>query len=194
MKRTGYIAMQRLKSLKGQHVDLNTEDSDKTIRINSRTYTTEASIIGFQCKPRAGIALTHNIYGAEFEPGLNSGISGVSIIGIASRPQMKGTVAGAVTGEVICHETKLEGGSGRTITGPACVLRCFNELKSSPSGGVYIINVDTHGDVVPWSGLGKFPDDGQIAKTSDDKDTGTKGWIKVKIGTLTGYIDVGSLA
>lgn len=193
MKRVGYIAMQRLKSLKGQHVDLNTEDSDKTIRINSRTYPTAASIIGFQCKPRAGAAMSNNIYGAEIEPGLNSGISGTSIIGIALRPQMKGSVEGAVTGGIICAEAMLEGGQGRTLTGPACVLRCYQQLKSSPSGGVYILNVDTHGDVVPWSGLGKFPDDGQIAKTNEDKDAGTKGWIKVKIGTLTGYIDVGTL-
>lgn len=187
MKRTGYIAMQRLKSLKGQHVDLQTVDNDKTIRINSRTYDADASIIGFQCKPRAGATMTHNIYGAEFEPGLNSGIGGVAVIGIASRPQLKGSVEGAVTGEVMCHETKLEGGSGRTITGPASVLRCYNELKSSPSGGVYIINADTHGDVVPWSGLAKLPDDGQIAQLGTAP-TSLADWIKVKIGASVRYI------
>jgi hypothetical protein len=195
MKRIGYIAMQRLKSLKGQHVELNTEDSDKTIRINSRTYTVAASIIGMQCKPRAGVVMTNNIYGAEFEPGMNDGYAGVSVIGVASRPTLKGAT-GNMSGEIIAYEASLGSSAtgARTVTNPLCCLRAYNNFRGTATGGIYIIHADTHGDIVPWSGLGKFPDDSQLAKTNEDKYTGTLGWIKVKIGTLTGYIAVGSLA
>ncbi len=94
-----------------------------------------------------------------------------------------------MTGGIICAETMLEGGQGRTLTGPACVLRCYNNLKSSPSGGVYIINLDTHGDVVPWSGFAKLPNDGQIAYES-----GGTGWIKFRIGAKHGEVAVTSMS
>jgi hypothetical protein len=195
MKRTGYIAMQRLKSLKGQHVDLQTEDSDKTIRINSRTYTVAASIIGMQCKPRAGVVMTNNIYGAEFEPGMNDGYAGVSVIGVASRPTLKGAT-GNLSGEVIAFEASLGSSatSTRTVTSPLCCLRAYNNFRGTATGGIYIIHADTHGDIVPWSGLAKLPNDGQIAKYNEDKTGATVGWIKVKIGTYTGYVRVESLA
>jgi len=188
MNRTGYIAMQRLKSLKGQHVNLDTEDSDKTIRINSRTYTVAASIIGMQCKPRAGVAMTQNIYGAEFEPGMNDGFAGVNVIGIASRPQLKGAT-GNISGEVVAYEAMLESSAtgARTVTNPLCCLRAFNNFRGTATGGIYIIHADTHGDIVPWAGLAKLPDDGQIAQLGTPPTT-LADWIKVKIGAQVRYI------
>jgi len=190
MKRTGYIAMQRLKSLKGQHVDLQTEDSDKTIRINSRTYTVAASIIGMQCKPRAGVLMTNNIYGAEFEPGMNDTFGGVSVIGVASRPTLKGAT-GNLSGEIIAYEASLGSSAtgARTVTKPLCGLRAYNNFRGTATDGIYIIHADTHGDIVPWSGFAKLPNDGQIAFES-----GGTGWIKFRIGAKHGQVAVTSMS
>lgn len=190
MKRTGYIAMQRLKSLKGQHVELDTEDSDKTIRLNCRTYLVAASIIGMQCKPRAGVVMTNNIYGAEFEPGMNDGYAGVSVIGVASRPTLKGA-SGNMSGEIIAYEASLGSFSTsvRTVTLPLCALRAYNNFRGTATAGIYIIHADTHGDIVPWSGFAKLPNDGQLAY-----ETGGTGWIKVRIGAKHGQIAVTSMS
>ncbi len=193
MKRIGYIAMQRLKSLSGQHVYLDTADSDKTIRLNSRTYTVAASIIGMQSKPRAGVVMTDNIYGAEYEPGINEGFAAKGVIGVAARPTIKASVAspgGNLTGEIIAFEANVgtDSPSTRTITGPVSCLRAYNNLYGTITNGVFIIVADVHGGTVAWTGFAKLPDDsGNLADLASAVTT-VNGVIKVKIGTTTGYI------
>jgi len=189
MKRIGFIAAQRIKSIKGQHIAWDTEDSDKTIRLNSRTYTVAASIIGMQSKPRAGVAMTDNIYGAEFEPGINAGYTGVSIIGVASRPQPKNGT-GNLSGDIKCFEAVLEQGGTRTIAGTASCLHATNNMDKLPTGGVYVIHVPAAGGGAggDWSGFAKLVDDGgAIADLASAVGT-VNGVIKVKIGTTTCYI------
>ncbi|MDV2504626.1 MAG: hypothetical protein RX318_11830 [bacterium] len=185
MKRIGYIAAQRIKSLKGQHIDWQTEDSDKTIRINSRTYTVAASIIGMQCKPRYGVNMTNNIYGAEFEPGCSTGsvFTGQGIIGVAARCRMKG---GSLSGEVIAFEGKLEYGDlGKTVAKPAAVLRCDLSSKRTFTQGAFPIHVLPPGDNTNWTAFALIPTAGALASTGGTPGavTGATGWIKVIIGT-----------
>jgi len=139
----------------GTHLSLQTDSSDKNVRINNQTYTTAASIVGMQCKPRAGVAMTAGIYGAEFEPGINSGFAGVSICGVASRPTIKGTAAGNITGVVDCFEAALgsDTGSVRTITGPMSCLHAINNTHGTVTNGIFVINADAAGGNTAWTGF-----------------------------------------
>jgi hypothetical protein len=188
MKRIGYIAAQRIKSLKGQHICWDTADSDKTIRLNSRTYSVAASIIGVQTKPRAGVAMTDEIIGMESMPGINSGFTGKGIVCFKAEPYL-GSTAGALSGDVRGYEVSLGKPSGAgTISGTMSGVKFINNANGTITGGIYPIYVLTHGDTLAWSGFAKLPDDDQIA---DDDATGTgtiTGWIKVTVGSSTRYI------
>jgi len=174
------------------HLRINTNptNSDKTIQLNSQTYTVDNSIIGFQSKPRAGVTLTHNIYGAEFEPGINDGFNGVGIVGVASRPTIKGTTTD-LSGSVYAFEADIGSPSDSTgtITGTGAALKAFNSFHGTVTGGVYVIDVLDAGGNKAWDGLVKLPDDDQIASKDEAGTSGTKaGWIKVKVGDTVGYI------
>ncbi len=187
MKKTGYIAMQRLKSLTGQNVSFDTADSNKTFRFNSRTYTVAASIIGMQTKPRAGVNMTNEIIGMESMPGINSGYTGVGIVCFKAEPYL-GSTAGALSGDVRGYEVSLGKPTGAgTISGTMSGMKLINNANNTITGGVYCFHVLTHGDTLPWSGFAKLPDDGQIASSSENPST-INGWIKVTIGALTRYI------
>ena len=189
MARKVYTIMQRLKSLSGQHVNWNTADSDKQFRFNNRTYTVAASIIGLQTKPRAGVNMTNDVIGMESSPGVNSGFTGTGIVCFKAEPNI-GSTAGALSGDVRGYECSLGKPSGAgTITGTASCLKCINNTNATITGGVYCLHVVTHGDTKAWDGLALLPDDSQIAKTNEDKTAGTKGWVKVKIGSTVYYLN-----
>ena len=188
MKKVGYIAAQRLKSLKGQHVAWDTEDSDKNIRLNSRTYTVAASIIGVQTKPRAGVVMANEIIGMESMPGMNSGYAGVGIVCFKAEPYL-GSTHGAMSGDVRGYEVSLGAPSGGgTIAGVISGMKFNNNCAKAPTGGVYMLHALTHGDTVPWNGLANLPADSQIAGATVPLTL--SGWIKVKIGANVRYIGV----
>jgi hypothetical protein len=172
------------------HVLLNTYNSDKSVRINSRTYASAASIIGAQTKPRAGVNMTNDIIGIESSPGLNSGFA--STAGIACYKAEPYINAGTttITGDVRAYEASVgkPTGSG-TITGAMSCLKCINNGVATVTGGVYPIHVVTHGDSLAWEGFALLPDDDSIAAVdnstilADIKETANAGWIKVQVGT-----------
>lgn len=186
MRKT-YTIMQRLKSLSGQHVAWNTIDSDKTFRFNSRTYTSEASIIGLQTKPRAGVAMTHEIIGMEAMPGVNSGFTGVGIVCFKAEPYL-GSTHGALSGDVRGYEVSLGAPSGGgTISGIISGMKFINNCAKAPTGGVFMLYATTHGDIIPWDGMANLPNDGHLAQLATAPTT-LSDWIKVKIGASTRYI------
>lgn len=188
MARKQFTIMQRLKSLSAQHVELNTVSSDKTIRLNSRTYTIAASIIGVQTKPRAGVDMTNDVIGMESQPGLNSGFSSTAGIVCYKASPVIGTTAGAITGDVRCYEATLGKPSGAgTVTGTMSCLKAMNNANNTITGGAYVIHVVTHGDTKAWDGLALLPNDGQIAQAGTAPTT-LADWIKVKIGSNVRYI------
>ncbi len=188
MARREFTIMQRLKSLTGQHVALDTVSSDKTMRFNSRTYTIAASIIGLQTKPRAGVNMTNDVIGMESSPGLNSGFSSTAgIVCYKAEPSI-GSTALTITGDVRGYEASLGKPSGAgTITGTMSCLKAINNANGTITGGVYVVHVVTHGDTLPWSGFALLPNDGQIAQAGTAPTT-LADWIKVKIGTGVRYI------
>ena len=176
------------------HFCLETLAAGKTLRINSRTYvdTASESIIGFQCKPRAGNTRTASIYGAEMEPGLNDTFGGTSLIGFASRPILEGTT-GDLSGDVRAYEASIgsDSGSSRTIAGVASALWVDNNFYGTVTGGVYVIHVpNPGGGTVSWSGLLNLVDDGGNLADLASAVATVVGAIKVKIGSQVGYLPV----
>ena len=160
----------------------------KTVRINSQTYTSAASIIGLQTKPRAGVNMTNDIIGIESMPGMNSVFTNsAGIVCFKAEPYIHAT-AGAITGDVRAFEASLGKPTGAgTITGTLSILKCINNANATITGGVYVLHVVTHGDTKAWDGLALLPNDGQIAQAGTAPTT-LADWIKVKIGTGVRYI------
>jgi hypothetical protein len=174
------------------HLLLETLAAGKNVRINSRTYTDTASesIIGFQSKPRAGNTRTAGVYGGELEPGFNDTFGGTSLVGLASRPTLKGTT-GNLSGDVRAYEASIgsDSGSTRVISGVASCLWADNNFHGTITGGVYVIHVpNASGGNVAWSGFAKLVDDGGNIADLASAVTTVNGAIKVKIGTTDAYI------
>ncbi len=182
----------QVQSYPGTHLCLNTQNSNKNVRINNQTFDTAASIVGMQCKPRAGVAMTSGIYGAEFEPGINSGFVGTSLIGVASRPTLKGTAAGNLSGDVRAYEASVgaDTGSVRTIAGTVSCLWCDNNFHGTVTGGVYAIHIpNAAGGNVAWGGVMKLVDNGgTIADLASAVTGNATGVFKVMIGAVAGYV------
>jgi len=181
------------------HMHLDTEDDEKNVRINSRDYAiTSGEHCAMQSKPNVSVGGTTGITAFEASPRFASGCKGSKLVGIMSNPILKGGVQG-VTGDLSsamrCYEGKLESdtGSSRTVA-EAYVLHAMQALHGTVTDGPWVIGVDAGGGNVAWAGFGKFPNDGQVANNNDSQAGGQVGWLKVKIGTLTGYIQVESLA
>ncbi len=175
----------------GDHLLISTYESTKTVRVNSRTYTVAASIVGMQTKPRAGVAMTDDIIGIESMPGVNSTFTGKGIACFKAEPYW-GATAGALSGDVRGYEVTLGKPTGAgAVSGGVYGMMLYNNCNSAGgaiTNGIYPLYIATAGDNMAWSGFAVFPDDGQIATTSGDKSGGTKGWVKVLIGSSTYYL------
>lgn len=192
-RKIGYIAAQRIKGMKGEHINWDTEDDDKTIRLNSRDYVaTSGNFIGFQAKPAIAADGTAEIKGCEISPRVKDTFGCDTMIGVLSDCILKGT-SGNLTGRLCSFQGQLtdENSAGRTITGVASILDAWHQLAGHTfTGGVYVINVRAAGGATPWSGFAVLPDDGQIATDTGTPGvvTGATGWIKVMVGSATRYI------
>jgi len=164
--------------------------------VGSGTHTvyTQDSLIGFQCKPRAGATMNANIYGAEFEPGLNSGVAGTGLVGVASRPVLKGSAGGDLSGDVRCYEGSLgsDASGGRTISGVASYLWCdANWSGCTITGGVAIIHMPaTAADQINWLALLQADDTIAANAGSPASLPANTGYIRVKIGSVIGKIAI----
>ncbi len=130
----------------------------KTVRINSQTYLTDASIIGLQTKPRAGAIQTNDVIGIESMPGL--GVTAITstqgIVCFKAEPYIHAT-AGAITGDVRGFEVSLgcPAGAG-TIGGVLCGVKLINNTAKAVTGGIYPFYAPAPGDAQAWSGFAKI--------------------------------------
>ena len=113
-----------------QNWEFRTQDLSKTIRLNSQTDSTTASgdLIGFQSKPRTGVAGTQSVYGCQVSAQISSGIalsSSGSIIGGHFDVYVRGTAAGTIAGDVrgLQIELTTDDAGVRDITGYVTGLR-----------------------------------------------------------------------
>ncbi len=178
------------------HLLLNTQASDKNVRINSRTYTVDASIVGAQIKPAAGVALTNGLIGLEVEPRVNDTFAGTNIHAIYAAPWKRGTgAAGNLSGDFLAVEGKLQSDSGYTgtITGPAAVLRAINSLHGTVTTGPVVIYANQHEGNVAWTALleGAEALGTHSLTTASDKTGNTKsGTIKVRFNNTLYHIQL----
>ena len=196
MKRIGYIAAQRIKSLKGQHIAWNTEDDDKNVRLNSRSYTaTSGESTAVQSKPRASVGGTIAIIAFEAGPGFNDGIGGSHLVGFKSDCYLKGS-SGTLTGEVRAFQGQVtdENVAGRTFGGDVVVgLWAWHQLAAHTfNGHVVALKTQNAGGGKGWDAWAKFEGDqgGIWHKDPTTEPTNAAGYIKVLFGTTARYIQL----
>jgi len=119
------------------HFDIQTGVDSKTIRINSRNYTSSGNFIGFQCKPAQNVAGA-DIKGMEISPRVNSGFAMTgSVIGAHIDAFLKGTAAGTITGDVRALNLELvtDDAGTRDITGNVTFIRLRGAFSAGTVSG-----------------------------------------------------------
>lgn len=123
--------------------EFRTQDLSKTIRLNSQTDTTTASgdLIGFQSKPRTGVAGTQSVYGCQLSAQVSDGIalsSSGSLIGGHIDVYARGTSAGTIAGDVrgLQIELTTDDAGTRDITGYVTGLRIRKVFSAGTVSGV----------------------------------------------------------
>ena len=123
--------------------ELRTQNLSKTIRLNSQTDsdTTSGDLIGFQSKPRTGVAGTQNVYGCQISAQISNGIaltSSGSIIGGHFDVYLRGTSAGTIAGDVRGLQIELtsDDAGTRTISGYVTGLRIRMAFSAGTVTGI----------------------------------------------------------
>ena len=124
-----------------QNWELRTQDLSKTIRLNSQTDSTTASgdLIGFQSKPRTGVAGTQTVYGCQIGSQISNGIAITgSIVGGHFDVYVRGTAAGTITGDVRGLQVELvtDDAGTRDITGHVTGIRIRKAFSAGTVSGV----------------------------------------------------------
>lgn len=121
----------------------NTQDLSKTIRLNSQTdsTTTSGDLIGFQSKPRTGVAGTQSIIGCQISAQVSSGIalsSSGSVIGGHFDVYLRGTAAGTIAGDVRGLQVELttDDAGVRDISGYVTGIRIRKAFSAGTVTGV----------------------------------------------------------
>ena len=123
---------------------INTQDLSKTVRLNSQTDTTTASgdLIGFQSKPRTGVAGSQVVYGCQVSAQISNAIAlsgSGSIIGGHFDVYLRGTAAGTIAGDVrgLQIEMTTDDAGTRTISGNVSALRIRSVFSATTISGTF---------------------------------------------------------
>jgi hypothetical protein len=123
--------------------ELRTQNLSKTIRLNSQTDsdTTSGDLIGFQSKPRTGVAGSQNVYGCQISAQVSNGIAlsgSGSVIGGHIDVYLRGTSAGTIAGDVrgLQIELTTDDAGTRDITGYVTGLRIRKAFSAGTVTGV----------------------------------------------------------
>lgn len=125
------------------HLDVETTNDGRTVRINSRSYDqTSGSSIGFQSKPAQNTGSSGNIIGGEISPRVNSGVAlsgSGSIIGLHVDAYLKGTAAGTIAGDVRGLQVELvtDDAGTRTISGNVSGIRIRTAFSATTITGKF---------------------------------------------------------
>ena len=125
------------------HMLLSTALLNKTIRLNNITDSTTASgdLIGFQSKPRTGVAGTQSVYGCQISAQISDGIAltgSGSIVGGHIDVYVRGTAAGTIAGDVrgLQIELTTDDAGTRNISGYVTALRIRKAFSAGTVTGV----------------------------------------------------------
>lgn len=169
----------------GEDLVLNTTTDSKIVKINSRDYTqASGSSIAFQAKPNQTVLTTGTVYGGQIQPRYASGIAGDSLVGLDVEPILKGTT-GNLSGDWRGLDVVLESDnpSSRTIAGTATGIRVRNNIHTTVTGDVEVIQVTDDGGTTPYELLGTFPAvAGVFVAPGNTSAIANAGYLKIKIG------------
>ena len=189
------------------HYEINTENDDKNVRINSRDYTrTSGGSCACQAKPNMTVGGSGvDVHGFEASPRFADEAGGRDCIGFKSNPILKGDT-GTLTGALRCFEGKLETnyGDNRT-TAVMAVLEAMSDVRGTITLGPTVIKVNK-GDYTAWESVIELEGaeagcwNASPGTEIDNNSAGSvlmSGYIKVILADTTKYIalyDVGDLA
>ena len=128
-----------------QNWELRTQDLSKTIRLNSQTDSATASgdLIGFQSKPRTGVAGSQNVIGCQISAQISDGIAlsgSGSVIGGHIDVYVRGTAAGTIAGDVrgLQIEMTTDDAGTRTVSGNVSALRIRSVFSATTITGKFV--------------------------------------------------------
>lgn len=185
MRKT-YTIAQRLKSLKDKHINWNTVDDTKNIRLNSRNYTqTSGSASGVQIKPNQSVTGSASICGMEVSPRFAAEIAGADLVAIKADPLLKAG-AGNLSGKVAAVEANLDFGiSGtRTIAGDVSAFESFLAVPNTYtySGLISFLRIRDV-NIKAWDAFLNLDSASTGATQAGAAGSGTPVYLKVYIGT-----------
>ena len=186
---------------------LRTALLSNSVRLNSITDTTTASgdCIGFQSKPRTGVAGSQSIYGCQISAQISNGIAlsgSGSVIGGHIDVYVRGTSAGTIAGDVrgLQIELTTDDAGTRDITGYVTALRIRKVFSAGTVTGVQSVFRVEAPEVQTGSEsydclfeLPGTPGTGTVTKPwnnnpGTENDGALEGYIKVIIGGVAKYI------
>ena len=171
------------------HCNIYTIGQSKTLRLNSRAYTTgSGDWNAVQSKPNVTVGTTASVKAIEVSPRFASGIAGGSMTGIMSNPDLKGSSAGTLSGEIRCYDAKFDGGTGRTVTGPCYSYKAQTANAATITNGCFVIGAQAAGGGgTGWTGFARASASGAggISTGSMTKDPATDSIA----GNIIIYID-----
>lgn len=190
---SGWVDISRTQPMRGIANDLYilTDTDTKNVRINSRDYSAESGdVTAVQIKPNVAIGGTTGVTGLEVSPRFASGAAGSKLVGIMSNPDLKGS-SGNLSSVIRCYEAKFDGGTGRTVTGPAYTLDAMTANEATITGGCFVIGVQAAGGGgTGWTGLIRASASGAggIVVSSDGmfkdpQDQAEAGYITIRVGS-----------
>lgn len=128
-----------------QHILIRSTAAGKTIRLNSRTESTDNAntLIGFQSKPRIGIAGSQTVIGCEISAQISNAIAlsgSGSVIGAHIDTYVRGTSAGTIAGDVrgLQVEMVTDDAGTRTISGNVSAIRIRCAFSATTITGRFI--------------------------------------------------------
>jgi len=173
------------------HFLIETDTDTKNIRLNQRDYTaTSGDRTAVQIKPNQSVTGTAGMTGLEVSPRFADACGGSKLVGIMSNPDLKGS-SGDLTSVIRCYEAKFDGGSGRTVTGPAYTLDAQTANEATITNGCFVIGVTAAGGGgTGWTGFIRASASGAGGVTASadgmykDPETHTEaGYIIIYVGS-----------
>ena len=183
---------------KSGHFDVQTLVDSKTIRLNSRNYTSSGNFIGFQCKP-VQAANGADVKGGEISPRINNTftLSG-SIIGLHVDAFLRGTAAGTISGDVrgLNLELVTDDAATRDITGNVSAIRIRAAFSAGTVSGKIVPfrveKMEAQTNSKQWDAVLELPSTvaGVWNSAPGTEPTTADGYIKVLVNGAARYIQL----
>lgn len=167
-----------------QHMNLNTVNDNKQIRLNTKNYEQiSGDSIAFSTAPNQTVTTTGEVFGGQIKPRVATGISAATCNGLGIDSELKGTGATTVTSDLRGLNIYMGAASANhVIGGDVVVFRSRAEISTNPTGHIVLHKVVNSEGSQGWDAFVKFSEalGTHTMTTSTDKTGNAKsGTIKV---------------